>query len=272
MSDPTRLWEYVETWRGACVDFLTLGRTLTDEEAALPTDLPGWDVHACIAHIAHLESVLAGLPQPEATVPEGLAHVRGPMGAWTEQGVLARRGRSVAALLEEIEASVARRYDALEADPPTDPRARPDPGFPGLPWDTETLLRNRPLDVWMHEQDIRRAVDRPGNLDSAAARHTIGYLAGSLPVVVGKRVAPPVGTVVALEVPDVDVDVAGTVVIGEDGRARASDAEPDVRIVLSPEAFVLLAGGRRPPERVEAKLEGDEDLGRRVLAKMAVTP
>jgi uncharacterized protein (TIGR03083 family) len=122
----------------------------------------------------------------------------------------------------------------------------------------------------MHEQDIRRAVGRPGNLDSAAARHTIGYLAGSLPVVVGKRVAPSVGTVVALEVPE--VEVAGAVVIGEDGRARATDADPDVRIVLSPEAFVLLAGGRRAPERVEAKLEGDEELGRRVLAAMAVTP
>ncbi|HET8560530.1 MAG TPA: maleylpyruvate isomerase family mycothiol-dependent enzyme [Marmoricola sp.] len=270
MDDRTRLWDYVETWHRACADFVALARTLNDEEAARPTDLAGWDVHACIAHTAHLESLLAGMPQRRAEVPEGLAHVRGPMGTFTEQGVLARRGRSVAELADEVEAGVSIRWAALQADPPTDGSAPPATGFTGLPWDTETLLRNRPLDVWMHEQDIRRSLGRPGGYDSPAATHTIGYLAEALPVVVGKRVAPPPGTTVALEVPE--AGVLGTVTIGDDGRARPGTAEPDVRISLSGEAFVLLAGGRRPAEEVPATLEGDERLGRRVLAEMAVTP
>ncbi|HET8602352.1 MAG TPA: maleylpyruvate isomerase family mycothiol-dependent enzyme [Marmoricola sp.] len=270
MDERTRLWEYVETWHRACADFVDLARSLTDDEAALATDLPGWDVHACVAHTAHLESALAGMPQPPAEVPEGLEHVRGPMGAFTEQGVLARRDRSLAELAEETETAVARRWAALQADPPTDGSAPPAMAFAGLPWDTETLLRNRPLDVWMHEQDIRRATGRPGGFDAPAAAHTIGYLAGALPVVVGKRVAPPVGTCVAVAVPE--AGIAGAVSIGEDGRARPSDDDPDVRITLSAESFVLLAGGRRRPEDVPAKIEGDEELGRRVLASMAVTP
>ena len=75
------------------------------------------------------------------------------------------------------------------AEPPTDPWGQPPVTFGGIPWDWRTLLRNRPLDVWMHEQDIRRAIGRPGGMDSAAAKHTADYLADSLPLVVAKRVA-----------------------------------------------------------------------------------
>ena len=38
------------------------------------------------------------------------------------------------------------------------------------------------------------------------------------------------------------------------------------------ETYVVLAGGRRDPADVEVTITGDEDLGRRVLAVMAVTP
>jgi hypothetical protein len=38
------------------------------------------------------------------------------------------------------------------------------------------------------------------------------------------------------------------------------------------ETYVILAGGRRAPADVEVSVTGDEELGRRVLAAMAVTP
>ncbi len=78
------------------------------------------------------------------------------------------------------------------------------------------LLSNRPVDVWMHEQDIRRAIGRPGGYSSPAAAHVMGVFGQALPMVVGKRVAPPVGTTVTLEVPD--AGVGWTVRVGEDGR------------------------------------------------------
>ena len=61
------------------------------------------------------------------------------------------------------------------------------------PGSWETLLRNRPLDVWMHEQDVRRAVGRPGGLDAPAAEHVADYLAESLGVRAGQagRRGPP---------------------------------------------------------------------------------
>ena len=38
------------------------------------------------------------------------------------------------------------------------------------------------------------------------------------------------------------------------------------------ETYVVLAGGRRAPEDVDVSVTGDDALGRRVLAAMAVTP
>ena len=65
--------------------------------------------------------------------------------------------------------------------------------------DDPHLLRNRPLDVWMHEQDVRRAVGRPGGLDTEPARHTAEYLAESLGFVLAKKVGAEPGTTLVLE-------------------------------------------------------------------------
>jgi hypothetical protein len=124
----------------------------------------------------------------------------------------------------------------------------------------------------MHEQDIRRALGRPGGFDSPAAAHTIDSFGSALAMVVGKRVAPPVGTSVQVDVPD--ARRSWTVVIGDDGRAAFVDDvdEPTTRIVLDAVDFIVLAGGRRTPDATNAKVDGDQELGAAVLANLAVTP
>lgn len=270
MSDQERLGQYIEIWKRACADFAALARTIPEEQWQLPTDLDGWSVIDNVAHSAHLEAVLAGAPEETLEVAPA-PHIKGLTGFYTEQGVLARRGRPMADLVDEFEDAVERRYAALLADPPTDGSV-PAPKTPGgVPWSTETLLGNRPVDVWMHEQDIRRAIDRPGGWEGPVARFVVGRFAGGLPMVLGKRVAPPAGTSVALEIPDLDVRAGA--VVGDDGRARAAEPEqPDARITLTPEAYVVLAGGRRTADVVPATIDGDEALGRAVLAALAVTP
>jgi uncharacterized protein (TIGR03083 family) len=271
MNDASRLAELVETWRQEVAAFVALARELPEEQWDLPTDLAGWSVKDNIAHTAHLEAVLAGAPEETVEVLEA-DHVTGLMSLYTEQGVVARRGRPVAELADEIEASAATRYAALQAQPPTDAKAAP-PKTPGdVPWDFGTLLSNRPLDVWMHEQDIRRATGRPGGYDSAASRHVIRTFGRALPMVVGKRVAPPAGTTVQVEVPE--AGESWTVTLGDDGRAAAVDPveDPTVRITLAAEDFVVLAGGRRAVGATSPKIEGDAALGAAVLARLAVTP
>ncbi len=270
MSDEQLLAGYIKTWREVCADFLTLARSLDAADWDRPTDLEGWSVRDNVAHTAHLESVLAGAPEETAPV-ETAAHVKSLSGHYTEQGVRARADRTVDDLVAEFEAAVAKRSAELDAEPPTDASA-PSPRTPGgIGWDTGTLLRNRPLDVWMHEQDIRRAIGRPGGFDGRGARHTVALFSAALPMILGKRVAPPAGTTVTFSVPE--HDLSRTVAIDESGRAtQATSDSPTTTLTFSPEAFILLCGGRRTPDSVEVTITGDEALGRRILDEMAVTP
>jgi uncharacterized protein (TIGR03083 family) len=271
MTDAPRLAELVETWREAIAAFVALARDIPEDQWELPTDLDGWSVKDNVAHTAHLEAVLAGAPEETLAVEEA-GHVKGLTGLYTEQGVLARRGRDMAALAEEVESSAASRYAALQADPPTD-GASPPPRTPGgAPWSTERLLSNRPLDVWMHEQDIRRAIGRPGGFDTAAARHTIAVFGQALPMVVGKRVSPPAGTTVRVDVPE--AEQSWTVAVDEGGRAAfvAAQDAPTARITLAAEDFIVLAGGRRGVDTTVPKIEGDAALADAVLSAFAVTP
>ena len=271
MTDRERLSGYVDTWWQAVNDFLDLLEQVPADRWHAPTDLPGWDVHAVAAHVAHLESVLTGAPEELVEIGEP-EHVRGPLGVYTEQGVVARRDRTPDQLINEIRGAATARHTTLLADPPTDGSARPERIFGGVPWDWERLLRNRPLDVWMHEQDVRRAVDLPGGLDSAGARHTAAYLAESLGVVLAKRVGAPAGTTAVLEVGGQPPMAYRVTDAGRGEPLPGIPPDPTVCLRLEREAFVVLAGGRREPERGCVEITGDVELGRRILASFAVTP
>ncbi|WP_067432365.1 maleylpyruvate isomerase N-terminal domain-containing protein [Nocardioides jensenii] len=268
MTDAQRLARYIEVWWQAIDDFTALLEELADPDWTKPTDLPGWKVQDVAAHTAHLEAILAGAPEESIDIGKP-DHVTGLLGHYTEQGVAARRDRTPDELINEIRQSTTKRRTELLDDPPTDGKGMPALVFGGLPWDWNTLLRNRPLDVWMHEQDIRRATDRPGNLDSAAARHTSDYMLDALPVIVGKRVAPAKGTTVVLAVAG---NEERAVVIGDDGRAAPVEVpwNPTVRISLGREAFIVMAGGRRTPLGVE--FQGDATLGQAVVDAFRTTP
>ena len=271
MSD--QLLRYVEIWRTTAADTVSLLRKLDVSDWAKPTDLPGWNVRYIAAHLAHLESDLAGNPQQHVDVPAA-PHIKGLMGQYTEMGPLAREHLTTDEIVDEFESSVAKRYDALQAMFPLDPKA-PGDGFAGLiGWSWETFLSNRPFDLWMHQQDIRRATGQRGGLDSEGAEHVAGVFAKSLPYVVAKRVGAPAGTTVVLEVtgPNARVVAAG---VGDDGRgAPLLDApdHPTVRLTLDFESWIVLAGGRRTPEQVDVTIEGDEELGHSILTNLAVTP
>lgn len=271
MSDRELLASYVEAWWASVGDFLALLEELPEDEWSKPTDLPGWDVKACAAHTAHLESVLAGGPEETADVGEP-PHVTGLMGLYTEIGVVNRLDAPPAEIIEEIRAATGKRYDWLQGNMPETADEKPETVFGGVPWNWRTLLRNRPLDVWMHEQDIRRAVDRPGNMDTLGAQHTADYLVEGFGKVVGKNVQPPAGTTAVLAVEGSPVQA---VEVDPDGRAQRLSSPPEdatVRLDMDRGTFIVLAGGRRTvaPEAVE--VTGDEQLGQQIIDRMGTTP
>jgi len=271
MTDQERLAGYVDVWWQAINDFTALLEKIPPEQWSTPTDLAGWDVRAVAAHIAHLEGVLAGNPEETVDVGEP-EHVTGLMGLYTEQGVVARSEHSPDDLINEIREAATRRHTALVADPPTDGTAKPEPIFGGVGWDWNTLLRNRPLDVWMHEQDVRRAVDRPGGMDSPAAQHTADYLSESLGLVLARRVGAPAGTTVVLELEGSDPVAFGVTDSRRGEQLTAVPEQPTVRLSMDRESFILLAGGRRAPETGAIRIEGDHELGNQIIETLAVTP
>jgi uncharacterized protein (TIGR03083 family) len=228
-------------------------------------------VHDVAAHTAHLEAVLAGAP--EETVDVGQPpHVTGLMGLYTEQGVVARKDRTPDELITEIRESATARHTALLADPPTDGSGTPPRIFGGVGWDWNRLLRNRPLDVWMHDQDVRRAVGRPGGLDGPAAAHVVDYLSESLGYVLAKKVGAAPGTSVVLAVSGHAPVAYGVDEAGRGVRLPGVPESPTTTITCDREAFVVLAGGRRRPEESAVSLRGDAALGRQVVDALAVTP
>jgi uncharacterized protein (TIGR03083 family) len=271
MTDQELLATYVDVWWQAINDFIDLLEELPEEEWSTPTDLPGWDVKAVASHIAHLEGILAGSPEETADVGEP-PHVTGLMGRYTEIGVVTRRDASPDTIINEIRAAATARHTRLLADPPTDAAAKPDPIFGGVPWDWRTLLRNRPLDVWMHEQDIRRAVDRPGGMNSPAARHTAEYLAESLGFVLAKRVGAEPGTTALLELEGSDPFAFAVNAARRGERLPAPPADVTVTLRMDREAFIRLSGGRCQPEPGTFTVVGDQELAGRLIDAMATTP
>lgn len=254
---------YVTAWKQTSDAIVELVGGLTEEQLALPTDLPGWDVHDVVAHLAHLEQVATGEPEE----PTGVAIVAAD---YTNAGVEERRGAPTGELLAGFERDVAARHAFLTS-------ARLDladmaPVTPaGVPWTWETLLRNRAVDVWVHEQDIRRAVGQPGSLDSLGAQVTTHTFAAGMGFVLGKKVKAEPGSVVRWLV-EGDVQLSIELEIGDDGRARRATPQTsaDVTLDMTSETFTVLAAGRRTPDQVEVRYAGDGDLAARVLANMTL--
>lgn len=270
-DDREELAGYVEVWWQAVNDFLDLLEQLSEEEWGTPTDLAGWDVRAVAAHVAHLEGILAGGPEETAEVGEP-PHVAGLLGLYTEIGVVNRREATPDAIITEIREAATKRHTALLADPPTDGEAKPEVVFGGVPWSWRTLLRNRPLDVWMHEQDVRRAVGRPGGMDTPAARHTAAYLSESLGYVLGKKAGAPAGTSLVLEL---DGSEPVGFEVDDNGRGQqlaTVPVDPTVTLRMDRESFIRLAGGRCAADPGRVGVDGDAGLGQRVLDHLAITP
>jgi uncharacterized protein (TIGR03083 family) len=257
---------YVQAWHGSARDVIDLLPNLSDDDWSKPTDLPGWSVHDVAAHLAHLEAVLAGHDTAH-TASRGNGQT--PSQDYTQAGVDARADRSPQELIDELRHGVEARVERLQDLP--DPSSKPDTTPAGVDWTWETLLRNRTIDLWCHEQDIRRAVERPGSLGSTGAQVTAHAFAAGMPFVLGKRVAPPAGTSVVWHITgEVPLEIGA--IIGDDGRAAGEVAdEPTAALTMTSEAFTVLGAGRRTPDRVHVDVDGDEKLGHAVLHAMGLT-
>jgi uncharacterized protein (TIGR03083 family) len=248
-----------------------LGGELSEAEWKTPTDVPGWTVQDNLVHVTALEWMLLGRPAPDHQVPDDLPHVKNEIGRTNERFVDSRRGYPGAEALAEFQQVTDERLAQLRGFGPDDFGA--DSFTPVGPGTVRDLLPFRIFDAWVHEQDMRRAVDRPGHLDGPVAEMAVGRLTGSLPFVVGKKVAPADGTTVVL---DLSPPLPGRYAVVVEGRARLLDdvpAQPTVTIRTDGETFARLGCGRLDPTDALAgpvTIEGDGALGRQVVEALNI--
>lgn len=266
----------VAAWHESADRIIALGEHMTDDAWALPTDCPGWSVGDVYAHLAHLEILLTA--ESHSDDDSDATHAAAPIRSqvlpdFTEPGVREFREQSPEQVRREFSAATTAARTALTAMP-ADPDQTAPMRPPGTAWSWRTLLQNRAIDLFVHEQDIRRAIGRPGGWDGIAAQFTMSVFAAALPYVVGKRVSPDAGTSAVWSVHG-DVAFETGVVMGTDGRARSASPippDPTAGMAMDSESFLVLAAGRRSPADVEVELSGDIDLAARLLEAMPITP
>jgi uncharacterized protein (TIGR03083 family) len=236
------------------------------------TACPGWSVRDQVSHIIGTELGLLGTAAPQQPDPMP-GHVQNPIGAANEAWVAARRTASGADMLAEFNEVTARRLAEL--------KAMPAERWAELGWSPvgeapyAEFMQIRIMDSWVHEQDIRLAVDRPGDRGGRGERVALNRLTSSLGFVVGRRVGPPDGTTVAVEL--LGPDPRHFALAMQDRRANMVAEVPEaptVAIRMPAEHFVRLACGRETAEDAlgsgAATIAGDEDLGRQVVSSMNI--
>ncbi len=247
---------------------------LSEDEWRTATDLPGWDVHAVVAHMVGTESMLLGLATPEPDVDlETVEHVRNFVGAMNEPWVRSLRGDSGAELLERFRDVTAQRRAALASIPVEEWNAVTQ--TPAGPDSYGRFMRIRTFDCWMHEQDIRAALGRAPEADQlsgADARQSLDEMAASMSFVVGKKGQAPDGSRVLLNLTG---PLSREIRVAVDGRAALVEdfggAEPTTAVTLDGLQFTRLAGGRalvsyRP---MDVEYAGDAVVGKRIVENLA---
>lgn len=243
---------------------------LSEEEWRRETPCPGWDVADNLSHLIGIERSIEGAPVPEVEIGQP-AYVKNSVGETNERWVASRRGQPGSVVRTEFAEVTERRIATL--------RSLPESAFEEIGWSPvgqvpmRTFMEIRVMDSWLHEQDIRHALGRPGGLGSSGEQISIERADLALGVVIGKGARAPEGASVAIEL----LGPLGGRRRREVRAGRAQDLDgpyATVTITMTTETYVRRFGGRiTSREALDAqgtRIQGDEDLGSAFLEALSV--
>jgi uncharacterized protein (TIGR03083 family) len=270
----SKLQPYIEAWTHSIEAVSELVAPLAEGGWNRRTDCPSWSVRDVVSHIIGVECEILGDPRPIHTLPRDLFHLKDDFSRYMEVQVDVRRCHTAPEMTAELEYTIIRRSRQLRnetRDPQTIVR-----GPLGRSLTLEQQLRMRAFDVWVHEQDLRRALGKPGNLRSPGATIARDMLLSAMPKVVAKDAGATPGSAVVFDVHG-PVEFMRTVRVDADGHATIDGSVslgPQVTLMLDWETFLRLGCGRVRAEAVrdQVKTEGDDRLAEAILAHIAITP
>lgn len=269
LDEDTRLLGLLETVWGTII---ALCREFNDDDWSKQTECPEWSVKDTLSHLVGIEYRLTSRNVKCINI-EHTEHIKNDLGLRNEIDVILRRSSSGETILSEFWNITRERLQTLtqlckvgfstDVDTPIGPKP------------FSELLSMRIMDCWLHEQDIRRAVNKPGNVDGDVAEHTVSRLFSAMPYVIAKKVGATNGTTVVFRIRG---QVEFTKCIYVDGkRARNMASIPeysDTSLSMTSKAFILLASGRvghqNPFIYDDVRIEGNIDLGRQILKMMNI--
>jgi uncharacterized protein (TIGR03083 family) len=266
-SPPDQVIEALEeTWSATA----QMCETLHPDAWDLPTDCPGWSVRDHLSHLIGTELGLLGTAAPAPPEPMP-GHVRNQIGQNNEAWIEARRGVPGTEVLAEFVSVTTRRLEELSSFSAERWSALGWSPIGEAPYAEFMLIRI--MDSWVHGQDMRWAVDRPGDRGGRGETVALSRLTSGMGYVVGRQVGPPDGTTVVF---DIEGPLPRVVSVAMEGtRAKALEAPPDapsVRLTMPAEHFVRLACGRETGDDALAAggvaIVGDHALGRQIIGSM----
>lgn len=246
--------ELVDAVDDVLLQTLSLARDLSEDDADRPTDCPGWTVRDVLAHMVGVEQVLQGAPQPEVELPD-LDHVTNEFDRYMEQHVHIRRQLPLSAVADELAGLRSRRIPTLRA---LASQGDPVVSSPFQEAPMSTAMPIRVLDLWAHEQDIRRSVGLPERTDCPAARVAMERALLGWTHVIPKLLDQ--SATVTIDV--VDADLATTFDV--DGGGESVDIRGDLATLTR----VFCGRGEQP----DGVVTGDDGLVNALAGRLGLTP
>ncbi len=136
--------------------------TIGDDDWARRTPCPDWDVHDLVAHLGAVEGGFQGFPS--VAPPEGWVNPKEGLDAFTESGVVARRGWTHVEVCDEALRAGRAQLERLAAFD--------EAGWAGIangplgPTTQAGLADIRLFDLGVHLYDLRAGLGRPLNVES----------------------------------------------------------------------------------------------------------
>ena len=247
---------------------------LSDDEWALPSPLPGWSVQDNVSHIIGTEAMLAGEPGPGVEIDrDANAHIRNDIGVFNEQWVESLRAVPASEMLSRFMEVTAARLRTLEAMSDDEWNAE---SFTPAGKDTfGRFMQIRVFDCWLHEQDIRDAVGRPGHETGLAVDIVLDEMATALGFVVGKKAGATPGQSVTFALTD-----GGSIVrelhveVGERATVVPALSGPATVVLTMPVGVMTRrCAGRVGPDDLldQVGIDGDLSLASRILENQSYT-
>jgi len=277
VSDP--IVDLLETeWK--IIDDLVSG--LEEAQWKAPVALEGWTVQDCVSHVVGVEGSLLGDAPPNTDVGH-LTYLQSPFQEIIEVPIQHRRPWTGAEVLADYRDVISRRSVALRAMSGAEMAKVGWSPIGDVPY--RDFMGVRLFDCWMHEQDMRRALDLPGHQTGEIAEVALDRFRQAIPFVTARKAEAPAGSATVIHTTG-DNRLTWTVTVTEqNGKARgalsgetAADAPADAitTITLPFTTLVALGGGRWSAEQAhetgDITVEGDEALGERILTNLAFTP